>query len=38
MPLSSVSVVLFACGTTSWAARQAGVMSLVPGGDSWLDP
>ena len=38
MPLSSVSVVLFACGTISWAARQAGVMSLVPGGDSWLDP
>jgi Cu+-exporting ATPase len=26
MPLSSISVVLFACGTTNWAARKAGLM------------
>jgi Cu+-exporting ATPase len=27
MPLSSVSVVLFACGMTTWAARRAGLTS-----------
>jgi Cu+-exporting ATPase len=35
MPLSSFSVVLFACGATSWAARRTGVTSDVQGGDSW---
>ena len=38
MPLSSFSVVLFACGATSWAARRTGVTSDVQGDDSWLDP
>jgi Cu+-exporting ATPase len=27
MPLSSISVVLFACGMTTWAARRAGLTS-----------
>jgi Cu+-exporting ATPase len=37
MPLSSISVVLFACGMTNWAARRAGIQgetspsSAIPG-------
>ncbi len=30
MPLSSISVVLFACGATRWAARRAGLTDATP--------
>jgi Cu+-exporting ATPase len=30
MPLSSISVVLFACGLTRWAAKRAGLDSFTP--------
>jgi Cu+-exporting ATPase len=29
MPLSSASVVLFACGVTTWAARRAGLIRVA---------
>ena len=38
MPVSSVSVVLFACGATAWAARRAGWRGPSPGSVALANP